>query len=1017
MREKAMHQGDVARHRPRIAAVEAERLARDRYGIKVAASPLPSDRDQNFLLLANDDERFVMKLSSALENRTALRAQEAAMRHCRAHDLPVPTVLPALDGETLSEFVTDEGVIHFVRLASYLPGSPFAVVRPKSTGLLTSVGGFMGRLSAALANFDHPGASRHLPWDLLTAAETVRRREHLVDPDRLACVRHFSRLYEEVVAPRLPELRRSIVHNDANDYNILVNESSSAGRQVAGLLDFGDMIRSLSISDLAVASAYAIFDAADLLGTLSIVVRAYHAEFPLDEAEMAVLFPLIGLRLATSVCMAAEQRAAEPENDYLSISEAQAWRALHSMREVHPRMAECVVRDACGCEPSVSSPSVLEWIAGHTGDLAEVIEGASRASIQLDLSVGSSEWSFEDLTTPRRVEDAIAVRLKREDPPIAIGRYDEARLVYAGGQFAEGAEQRTIHIGLDLFAAPGTPVRTPLDAVVHSVADNDRPYDYGPTVILEHALQNAPAFYTLYGHLSRRSIRRLACGRRLTSGEAFATVGSSDENGGWAPHLHFQLITDLLGREGDFPGVAPASQRSVWRSLCPDPSMLAGLVSSAAAARTSPSELLERRQRHVGPSLSISYASPIALGRGRGQYLFDVDGRRFLDTVNNVAHVGHCHPRVTEAVARAMGVLNTNTRYLYAGLSDYAERLAALLPDPLSVSYIVNSGSEANDLALRLARAHTGREDVVVLENAYHGHLTSLIAVSPYKFGGAGGGGTPAKTQVAPMPDVYRGEHRGPDAGAKYALATGGAADRSRGGVAAFLVAPALSCGGQISLPGGYLPAAFDEIRRRGGICIADEVQTGFGRVGETFWAFQLHDVVPDIVTLGKPIGNGFPLGAVVTTPEIARSFDNGMEYFNTFGGNPVACAAGLAVLDVLEEEGLQLHAREIGRYFLDALRGLMDRHASVGDVRGSGLFLGVELTRDRSTRAPATDAAGYVVERMREQRILTSRDGPQRNVLKIKPPLVLQRSDVDFYIETLDETLAEDFVKAHSAA
>lgn len=1007
---------NVARHRPRAWASDAVHLAKELYSLDASASPLPSDRDQNFLLETRDGRRFVMKIASALEDRSALLAQDAAMRHCRAHDLAVPTVIPGRDGEMLSEFKGEDGRRHFVRVVSYLQGRPLAAVRPKSPALLSSVGRFMGRLSAALASFDHPGAARTLPWDLLAAPGTIQRREHLVDPDRLATLEHIRRLHDEIVVPRLPDLRRSVVHNDANDYNVLVEEPASANRRVAGLLDFGDMIHSLTVSDLAVAAAYVVFDLPDLLGALSIIVRAYHSEFRLDEVEMAVLFPLIGMRLATSVCMAAEQRAAEPENDYLSISEAQAWRTLRLMAGVHPRMAECVVRDACGCEPSASSPSVREWISGHTGSLAEVIAGASRVSIHLDLSVGSSEWSFEELTTPGRAEAAIAERLQHADPPIAIGRYDEARLVYQGEQFTNGVEPRTVHIGLDLFAAPGTPVRAPLEGGVHSVADNDRPYDYGPTVILEHAPPDGPMFYTLYGHLSRESIRHLHSGRRLDAGEAFAAVGPANENGGWAPHLHFQLITDLLGREGDFPGVAPAGQRSVWTSLCPDPSALAGLARSAAAPRISPADLLERRRRNVGPSLSLSYTSPIALGRGHGTYLFDIDGRRFLDTVNNVAHVGHCHPRVTEAAGRAMSVLNTNTRYLYAGLSDYAGRLAATLPEPLSVCYIVNSGSEANDLALRLARAYTGREEVVVLENAYHGHLTSLIAVSPYKFGGSGGGGKPASTQVAPMPDVYRGEHRGADAGARYALEVGAAADRSQGGVAAFLVESAMSCGGQISLPDGYLAAAFDEIRRRGGICIADEVQTGFGRVGETFWAFQLHGVVPDVVTLGKPIGNGFPLGAVVTTPEIAQAFDNGMEYFNTYGGNPVACAAGMAVLDVIEDEGLQRHAYETGRHFLEALKEVKDRHTAVGDVRGSGLFIGVELVRDRSTRSPATDAAGYVVEQMREQGILSSRDGPQRNVLKIKPPLVLQRSDVDRYIETLDETLSEDFVEARTS-
>ncbi len=417
-------------------------------------------------------------------------------------------------------------------------------------------------------------------------------------------------------------------------------------------------------------------------------------------------------------------------------------------------------------------------------------------------------------------------------------------------------------------------------------------------------------------------------------------------------------------------------------------------------------EILDLRQRHIGPSLSISYREPLKIMRGEGVFLYDEAGRPFLDCVNNVCHVGHCHPRVVDAAQQQMAVLNTNTRYLHDHLVAYAERLTATLPDPLSVCFFVNSGSEANDLALRLARTYTGEKDVLVIDGAYHGHTTALIEISPYKFDGPGGAGAPPHTHVLHMPDVYRGPYPSdnPEAGRRYAAQAGHVLETIR--PAAFIGESLLSCGGQIVLPNGYLAHVYEHVRAADGVCIADEVQVGFGRVGEQFWGFETQNVVPDVVTMGKPIGNGHPLAAVVTTPEIAKAFNNGMEYFNTFGGNPVSCAVGLAVLDVIEDEGLQAHAQAVGDYLQAGLRRLMDRYTIIGDVRGLGLFIGVELVRDRETLEPAATEASDLVDQMKAAGILLSTDGPLHNVIKIKPPLVFGIEHADLLLEQLDRAL-----------
>ncbi len=424
------------------------------------------------------------------------------------------------------------------------------------------------------------------------------------------------------------------------------------------------------------------------------------------------------------------------------------------------------------------------------------------------------------------------------------------------------------------------------------------------------------------------------------------------------------------------------------------------------------SQIKRERDSLLGPSFSVSYREPLKIIRGEMQYLFDESGRSYLDAVNNVPHVGHCHPRVVAAGQRQMAVLNTNTRYLHDYLTEYAARLTRTMPEPLTVCFFVCSGSEANELAIRLARTYTGGSDFIVIDGAYHGNTSALVDLSPYKFNGPGGQGTPEHVQVVPTPDTFRGLHRGTDldSGGKYAEYVGRAVtsvDSSGRRLAGFFAESIMGCAGQIEFPPGYLQRAFETVRDAGGVCIADEVQIGFGRAGTHFWAFETQEVVPDIVTLGKPIGNGHPLAAVVTTREIAESFANGMEYFNTFGGNPVSCAIGMAVLDVIEDEGLQANALEVGTYLKQALQKLAERYDVIGDVRGRGLFIGVELVEGRDTLSPATALATAVVEKMKDAGVLVSTDGPDENIIKIKPPIIFTRENADQLVSALGSALA----------
>ena len=421
--------------------------------------------------------------------------------------------------------------------------------------------------------------------------------------------------------------------------------------------------------------------------------------------------------------------------------------------------------------------------------------------------------------------------------------------------------------------------------------------------------------------------------------------------------------------------------------------------------------LQKLRKKYLSQSFSLSYNEPLHLVRGRGQYLYDSKGNEYLDAVNNIQHVGHSHPKVTEAANEQFKKLNTNTRYLDKTILDYARALTDKLPSNLNKCYFTNSGSESKDLALRIARNHSNSKETIVLEGAYHGHVTSLIEISPYKHDGPGGKGPPDYVHVVPMPDPFRGIYRGQSSGLKYAAEVKTILDEIRSDnkrVSAFIFEPILGCGGQIIPPNGFLSSSIKMVRDNNGVCIADEVQVGFGRMGESFWGFETQDIVPDIVTLGKSIGNGHPLSVVVTSEDLSNEFNNGMEYFNSFGGNPVSCAIGHAVLKVIEEEELQKNAFRVGNELKKLLNELKSVHDIIGDVRGKGLFLGIEIIRDLETLEPDKQVTHKIVNEMRNRKILLSSDGPDHNVIKVKPPMVFNSSNALFLVETLDKVLSK---------
>jgi len=472
--------------------------------------------------------------------------------------------------------------------------------------------------------------------------------------------------------------------------------------------------------------------------------------------------------------------------------------------------------------------------------------------------------------------------------------------------------------------------------------------------------------------------------------------------------------------DNEYPGVSETQTANLlkrWFEINPAKAQKEFRI--ACGFHPNPEEKIEvslaKRFKYIGAAQSVSYQSPIRMQKAAFQYMYDAYGNTFLDAYNNIPQVGHSHPKVAEAGRRQMARLNTNTRYLYDELAGYAEKLLSKFPKSLNKAFFVNSGSAASDLAIRMAQTYTGFRNMMVLEHGYHGHTQLGIDISHYKFGRRGGKGQADYILKAPIPDTYRGEFSQNDgsAGQFYAKKAKGILEMSGLSIAAFIAEPIVGCAGQVPLANGYLKHLYPFIRKQGGVCISDEVQTGFGRMGSHFWGYELQEVTPDIVVLGKPMGNGHPLAAVVTSDEIAKSFDNGMEFFSSFGGNPVSCAIGMAVLEVIEEEGLQQHALVTGNYFLELMRELKNKYNVIGDVRGHGLFLGLEFVKDKSTKEPDRGMANEIKNKLREQFILVSTDGPMDNIIKMKPPLCFDEGNARTVVEQMDGLL--DSFLSHS--
>ena len=974
-------------HAPRLTAAHAEELMAERWGRPgAAATELGSYQDQVFRIDLPGGECLALKLANTEVDRAVLEMEHAVLHRIagKLGPLQVPAPVPTTDGE---EIISVGG--HLARVLAWVPGEPLAHGGFVDHDRAYALGEAAGRLSAALDGFDHPGAHRPFQWDVRQAAGVADlAREQLTDDEWAMQQRALSWL-AGVDDGALP---RQVSYTDVTANNLLGHLADGGTFTPSAIVDFGDTVHTWRLSDPAGAAYSSVAgDPALALELAMTTLTAFHSHQPLTEAEADAFWPVLAGRAALCAASSARQvrhgdSASAAAGAYLDTFLARDDAALRAILAVDPTVARAAARVACGFPPCSVSRGAAEQLAAL--DPGPLVEGLVPDELQpIDLTVASPVLIEGAWDSAPGVASAIASA--GAGGGVAVGRWGETRLIAAGIP-AAGAPA-SVHLGADLFVVAGTSVLAPFDVRVLS-AD-------GGVVELESTAGPRAPIVRLAG------IEPLvAFGDELPRGARLGTIRASDADGDPLPaHLHVQLAV-----AAGMPPAGDPALREAWLALCPDPSPLIGADVSAPA----PADLadqLARRDRVVAMPQHLYYREPTEIVRGWGAYLYDADGRPFLDMVNNVAVVGHSHPAVAKAATDQFHLLNTNSRFLYGAMAEYAEAIAETLPPHLSSIFFVNSGSEALDLATRLARTATGRRDLVTVHGAYHGWTGSVFEFCTHPQDNPNWRDTmPEWIHPVAQPNPYRGEFGAEAAPYVDAVREACIAADATGGPAAFIAEPLLGNAGAISPPPGYLAQAYEIVREHGGLCIADEVQVGYGRTGETFWAFEHEGVEPDILGAAKAVGNGHPLGFVACRPEIAAAFGAHASWFSSPGGGPVSCRVGLAVLRTIQSEGLQRNAAVVGAHLKARLEALGAEHPIIGKVNGRGLYMGVDLVRDHATLEPAPGEAAAICERLRRYGVILQPTGDAANVLKVKPPLCLTQADADFFVDALARVLEE---------
>ncbi|AHG47693.1 hypothetical protein RLEG12_32445 [Rhizobium leguminosarum bv. trifolii CB782] len=962
----------MALPRPDVTVADAEEILLAHYSLSGILAELGSQQDRNYRV-DSDRGRYVLKICHAAYETRELEAQNAAIHHLKSRqDAPrVPNVIATDDGREIV-VLTVRGQGYQVRLLEYLEGQGLTELNYVAPASVAALGALCARLAQALADFNHPGLDRSLQWDLrragpvavqlLTAITDSAARDRIAKTMVMAVRR---------IQPLAPSLRLQAVHHDVTGDNVVGHRNVHGHTIPDGVIDFGDIIRGWLVGDLAVTCASLLHQAEGDPFHILPAVTAYQAIYPLTEEELKALWPLVVARAVILVASGEQQISVDPDNDYVRGNLDREWAIFDTAMSVPFELMEAAILKAAGA--NIAAPETSEWLP-----LLPDIDPAGIAYVDLGVRspyFSAGNWLNSDM------DWRLLARAATENGTAAT-RYGEYRLSRAG----TARRQATCALHVDICLAAGSAIAAPFAGRVgwkdqHLTLTSD-----SMTLHLDGL------------DLSVEDEAEIAAGDPLGT-----VVGEASSLGG----LRVQLCR-VAGLEP--PLFATPREAPAWSVLCPSAALL--LDRQADAPRPEAAELLARRQAHLAGAQKNYYAAPPQIERGWREHLFDVEGRAYLDMVNNVSILGHGHPKVAAAISAQWLRLNTNSRFHYAAITEFSERLAALAPDGLDTVFLVNSGSEANDLAIRLAQAHSGARNMLCLLEAYHGWSAASDAVSTSIADNPQALTTrPDWVHAVLSPNTYRGAFRGPDTAASYlgAITPVLEAIDARGeGLAGFICESVYGNAGGIPLPDNYLSQVYSEVRARGGLCIADEVQVGYSRLGHYFWGFEQQRVVPDIITVAKGMGNGHPLGAVITRREIAQSLEKEGTFFSSTGGSPVSCIAGMTVLDIMAEEALQENARTVGDHLKARLAALIDRYPIAGAVHGMGLYLGLEFVRDRTTLEPATEETAAICDRLLDLGVIMQPTGDHQNVLKIKPPLCLSIESADFFADMLEKVLDE---------
>lgn len=954
---------------PTLGVDEVQRLFAEHFGVDVELAPLGSQQDQNFRVFApgSDEALGVLKLSNPAFSEAEIQMQdEAAARVAeRQPSLRIPKLVEGPRGAMSAWWETGEGRIH-ARVIENITGSTLTGSGYLAPDVVARMGELSGRVSVALADYRHDADGRVLQWDLRHAErviDTLLPRE----PDETLRARLAAATAAalEALAPAAAGLPVQAGHFDITDDNVL---RPVGGRLPDAVIDFGDVAASWAVGELATTmSSLLHHDGATPVTTLP-AIRAFHALRPLSEHEVDALWALVTLRGVVLVLSGREQVRLDAANDYASGALDREYRVFELASSVPPTVMATVIRRALGMP--VTAPAAAGWQGASPLSPFSAATAIDAGTVSTLNDVGA--WMHASV-----LEDAAAAAL-------AAGA--DVAYLPAWQPILTGAPART----------PEEPATVPTGVTLWLAA---------PTVLTGDVTVEGESL-VVHG-----------------DGEALVVSGAGVAGGTSATGVTLPAHTRILIQrrpEGapPAPAMVRASLASGWRAVLGDPAAALGLAAAhepdndpaATDNATDPHAILARRERVLAEVQEHYYAAPPQIERGWREYLVDTDGRVYLDMLNNVTSVGHAHPHVVEAAHRQMRLLNTNSRFHYKAITEYAERIAAKLPEHLDTVFFVNSGSEATDLAIRLAMAATGRPDIVAMREAYHGWTFASDAVSTSIADNPNALETrPEWVHTVDAANAYRGTHRGADAHryAPEAVAVIDALADSGRPPAGFICEPYFGNAGGVPLPDGYLDQVYAAVRRHGGVVIADEVQVGYGRLGGWFWGHEQQGVVPDIVAVAKSVGSGHPVGAVITTKEIADKYRTGGYFFASTGGSPVSSVIGMAVLDVIENEGLQQNAWRVGQHLRRRLEALMEQYPIIGAVHGSGLYMGLELVRDRETLEPATEETALICDRLRELGVIMQPTGDYQNVFKIKPPLCVTIESSNYFADQVERVLA----------